>query len=341
MGHAMRSQTIIKHLRSEGHEVLITANNKAYKFFKEVYKDVHELKGVSFVVDSEGKVKVFKTLAEYFKTLPKYSYYNFKKLIKIIDDFSPDLVVTDFEPFAQVISNVYNLPLISIDNQHRITHCTLDIPREYRDEYLEAKTVIRSFIWTADYYIVTDFYNSKVRKSKEKVFVVPPVVREGVMKTKKSNQGHILVYMWEKYAKNLIPVLKKVKDQKFIVYGLNKSKRDGNVTLRPFSSTKMVKDLSSAKAVIANAGFTLMTESLFLHKPMLVAPMGSQFEQILNGLQLEKRDYGMMVDEIDQANIESFIKQLPRFKKAITKVKFDDNKKLFATLDRIIKRGVK
>jgi len=343
MGHAMRSKTIIEYLKKQDHQVLITANNKAYKFFKKIYSnlEVHKLKGADFILDNQGRVKAFSTLAEYFKTLPRYSYYNFKKLVHLIEEFNPDIIITDFEPFAQFISHFYDLPLISIDNQHRITHCQLDIPSKYRDQYLEARAVIRTFILTADYYLITDFADSRIKRKDDKVYVVPPVIRKKILEVQENKQDHIVVYMWKKYAKNIIPELKKVKNQKFIVYGLQKSKHDGNVVLRDFSEIQMAKDLASAKAVIANAGFTLITESLYLHKPIMVVPMGGQFEQILNGLQLEKEGYGLMVDKIDQVTIESFIQQLPKFKKRVNQIDFKGNKKVFETLDKIIKKEVK
>jgi len=338
MGHAMRSQPIIEHLISEGHQILITANNKAYKFFKKNRHNVYRLKGVDFALNKQGKVEIFGTLWEYLKTLPGYSYYNIKKLIRLIEDFKPELVITDFEPFAQLVSHFYRLPLISIDNQHRITHCYVKIPPTYYDEYLEAKIVVSAFILKADYYVIVDFASGRIKKDKKKTFVVSPVIREGVRKHRPKDGDHILVYMWSKYVKNIIPVLKQIEDEKFIVYGLNKKKQDKNIIFRPFSSEGMAADLASAKAVVANAGFTLMSEALYLKKPLLVCPMAGQFEQILNGLVLEQKGYGLSAEKIDALTIEKFLANLPKFRKKIKSVKFFNNKQLFRVLDKIIKK---
>src|SRR6185369_12152091 len=40
-----------------------------------------------------------------------------------------------------------------------------------------------------------------------------------------------------------------------------------------------LRDLSGAKAVIANAGFSLISEGLYLDKPYLAIPVKNQFEQ--------------------------------------------------------------
>jgi uncharacterized protein (TIGR00661 family) len=340
LGHAMRSQTIINHLRSRGHRVLITANNKAFNFLKDIFPDVYKIKGVNFALGEDGRLKIFETLVKYFETLPSYSYYNFKELVKIVEAFKPQIVVTDFEPFAQVTANIFRLPLISIDNQHRLTHCQLIIPAKYYTQYLEAKTVVETFILRADYYLITSYAENRIKKDKNKTFLVPPVVRETVLKAKPTNSDHILVYMWSKPAEKLLPVFRQVKEQKFIIYGLNRSEVLGNITLRPFSDRQMVKDLASAKAVIANAGFTLITEALSLHKPLLVLPHGGQFEQILNGLELVRQGYGLSADSINVKMINKFLKLLPVFRQRLKAVNFTGNQKLFKILDRIIKKEI-
>src|SRR5256886_11731342 len=49
---------------------------------------------------------------------------------------------------------------------------------------------------------------------------------------------------------------------------------------KPFSEPAFIEDLRTARGVIANGGFTLMGESVYLHKPLLAEPVAKQFEQI-------------------------------------------------------------
>ena len=55
-----------------------------------------------------------------------------------------------------------------------------------------------------------------------------------------------------------------------------------HITYKPFSKDGFLQDLASCKAVMATAGFTLMTESFYLRKPYLTLPMRGQFEQEIN-----------------------------------------------------------
>jgi len=47
-----------------------------------------------------------------------------------------------------------------------------------------------------------------------------------------------------------------------IVYGYDCNDQDGSIVYKRFSKSGFLEDLASCKAVIATAGFTLMTESL-------------------------------------------------------------------------------
>ena len=56
----------------------------------------------------------------------------------------------------------------------------------------------------------------------------------------------------------------------------------GNVELRDFDETRFAADLRSARAVIANGGFTTLAEAIRLGKPVLSIPVRHQGEQELN-----------------------------------------------------------
>ena len=86
---------------------------------------------------------------------------------------------------------------------------------------------------------------------------------------------------------SFIEMLPDFKQEKFILYGYDKDLEQDNIIYKSFSKDGFLDDLSSCKAVMATAGFTLMTESIYLKKPYLALPMLGQFEQELNGLLLE------------------------------------------------------
>ncbi len=51
--------------------------------------------------------------------------------------------------------------------------------------------------------------------------------------------------------------------------------------------------------MVAGGGYTLMSEAVYLHKPLLSVPVEGQFEQVLNALYLEQLGYGVYAKALD------------------------------------------
>ncbi len=99
---------------------------------------------------------------------------------------------------------------------------------------------------------------------------------------------------------------------------------------------KFLEDLVSAKAVIANAGFSLLTEALHLGKPYLAIPIEHQFEQIFNAYWLDKTGYGTYWDELNKERVESFLYNLPAYRERLKAYPRRGNAALFDKLCRLI-----
>ena len=94
---------------------------------------------------------------------------------------------------------------------------------------------------------------------------------------------------------------------------------------KPFSREGFLADFATCKAVMATAGFTLMTEAFFLHKPYLALPMRGQFEQELNAYWLAKLKYGINLRRIRSEAVGNFLYRLADFKEALKDYTVVDN----------------
>ena len=108
-------------------------------------------------------------------------------------------------------------------------------------------------------------------------------------------------------------------------------------SLKPRKS--FLKDLKNCKAIIATAGFTLISEALFLGKPYFALPLKGQFEQTLNALCLKQAGFGdfVEIDEINEKKILDFLKTLDKYEEKLKNYK-PDYDKLYKVLDKILKR---
>ena len=94
--------------------------------------------------------------------------------------------------------------------------------------------------------------------------------------------------------------------------------------------------MAGCKAVIANAGFSLVSEALYLGKPYLAVPVKNQFEQILNAYYVGKMGYGSYWEELNKERIESFLFNLPLYQEKLRLYPRHDNSALLDKLESLI-----
>jgi UDP:flavonoid glycosyltransferase YjiC (YdhE family) len=87
---------------------------------------------------------------------------------------------------------------------------------------------------------------------------------------------------------------------------------------------------------VANGGFTLMGEAVYLRKPMLSEPVGKQFEQVLNARYLQSLGYGLHAEAITAGALSAFIERLPDYEQALAAYSQDGNRDLLRKLDQVL-----
>ena len=334
MGHAVRGRFILEHL-AEKNDILIATSGKSYEYLEKFFPGkLVDIEGFELAFENNAIVN-FKTLKLNFH---KFSFRNiskFKNWNKTIDEFKPEIVVSDWEPFSSIYAKSRKLPLISIDNQHYIIFGDYKFPKKYWMDYAKARAILQALMRKSDYYLITLFPGNKLRKIKNK-FGVNPIVRPEVMSLKPKKGDYVLVYQSTKSYEKLVDILKTVK-QKFVVYGYDKQGTESNLTFKKFSSgDSFTRDLAGCKAVIANGGFTLISEALYLGKPLLVVPIKKHFEQILNAIYIGEHKYGEFYEELDKNSLVNFLMNLNKYK--VPKFEIDSNKKLLGLMDEIIEK---
>ncbi|MFD1754826.1 glycosyltransferase family protein [Rufibacter sediminis] len=120
------------------------------------------------------------------------------------------------------------------------------------------------------------------------------------------------------------------------MYGFNKDEQHGNVHLKAFSEEGFIQDLASAKAVVANGGFSLLSEAVFLHKPICSVPIPKQFEQYLNAAYVEKLGYGRYFPEFTPDGLKAFLYEVPQFQEHLNGYQQEGNEVLFRELEKLL-----
>ncbi len=334
MGHAIRSSVILEHLTKK-YDVYIFSSERAYEFLNNKFDNVFEIGGFNTVYEN-NVVRTKKTFFKALKANPTNLKEGYNVLYKECKRIKPNIIISDFENYSSMLSKIMNIPLISLDNIHMLTQCEYDYPPNHRADMLTAKAVTKSYILRPKRHIITSFFYPPLKHPKMTA-LYPPVLREEIMKLEPVEGEHVLVYQTAESSINLMEELKKL-DYKFIVYGFNKDEVDENLTYRAFNEEQIFEDMRTAKAIIVNGGFTMISEAIYLKKPIYSTPAHKNFEQILNGFYVEKLGFGEYHDKLDVKKIENFLENLDKYQENLNKVEPWDNTEILKDLDLSIEK---
>ena len=328
-GHSTRAKEVITHLKQRGHNVHVVSFDRGLRNLSESFP-VTEIFGfqLSYV---NNRVRYKRTVASNLFKAPRAAR-SLKELSRLADEKNIELVITDFEPLTSHVGHHKRLPVIAIDNQHAITNTRVSLPRGFQRDAAAVRLVTRMMTPRADAYIVLSFFPAPV--TKRNTFLFSPIVRQEVLSTTAQTGDHVLVYVTSP-AKELAALLKQVRC-KFIAYGFGTEGQEGNILFKKPSMDGFLRDLAGAKAVIANAGFSLVSEALHLGKPYLAMPVKNQFEQTFNAYYIDKLGYGAWWKELTKEKIESFLFNLPVYAEKLASYPRTGNGALLAKLDELI-----
>jgi uncharacterized protein (TIGR00661 family) len=328
-GHSTRAKEVLSHLVARGHTVHVASFDRGLRNLKEHF-DVTEIFGFRFAYVN-NRVRYKRTIANNLITVPQAAK-SLARLRHLVDECKIDLVITDFEPLTCHVGHKKGRPVISIDNQHCLTNAVVSYPRKYRRDAAAAKLVTRLMTPRADAYLVISFFTAPVRK--RNTFLFPPVLRQEILDATAVEGDHILVYVTSP-APALAKLLGSVRGR-FVAYGFAREGQEGNILYKRPSLDGFFADLVSARAVVANSGFSLVTEALHLGKPYLAVPVSHQFEQVFNAYWLEKSGYGAYWDELNKECVEAFLYNLPHYREALAQYPRQGNGALLTKLDELI-----
>jgi Glycosyl transferase family 1 len=230
------------------------------------------------------------------------------------------VVVTDFEPLSALYARSHHVPLVSVDNIHMLLRCHHDdgIVGAELPDFVLARAITRAMIPTAGDYVVTTFFRPRILWGR--TTLVPPIVRPDVIHAVPERGDHVLVYSSGDHG-----VIDALEDAGVParVYGMRGRRSDD----------RFLDDLRTARAVITGGGFSLLSEAIYLRKPVLSVPLHGQFEQLMNARYLARDGYGMCAPTAGATELAEFLVRLPEYEDALGRYEQDGNRVALETIE--------
>lgn len=334
-GHAMRGLTIARALPE--HEFLFVANDDALRVLEPEFR-VRRLPNLGTVFKNY-RIDFGATIARALPLL-LHQRRHVREAQKIIEEFRPDVCMTDLEYFVPRAARQAGIPCLTLDHQHVITCCRHDLPADMRWDALIQGLTPRYLFRPTDENLLVSFYAPPVLE-KYRARVAPPILRKSLLGLQPADQGHILVYQSNSTDKRLIEVLQR-HGRKAYVFGYGREEGAlGNVRFCPKSEEGFLELLAGCSYVIQGGSHTLMSEALHLGKPVLSLPIRAMVEQRFNALYLERLGYGVQTDMrgLDPAFLAGFEERLPLFRERLAGKNFMGNELVFGLVDQFARSG--
>ena len=331
-GHSSRSHLIAQHLIEQGHDIIFAASGKSLLYMRRYFgQRVKEVYGPSFVF-KDGQLARMRTVKKNIKGFVSEHYKNSQLYRDQFKPFEPDLVISDFEPFSAWWAWWNKVPCISINNEHLLTLCKLEHIEKQWLPKLASDTVTRIFCIDPVKYLIMSFFEAPLKT--KRAVIVPPVVRQAVETLKPTQGEHILYYAGTYMTmEKLLNIFKAFPHQKFIIYSFDNNFVQENCVFRKIATDGFLDDLASCRAVIATAGFSLLSECMYLRKNMLLLPQHGQYEQMLNAHYAQKLGLASSTMSLDKNVLAAFLETLDKPRIPDKTVIWPDNKKFLHILE--------
>jgi uncharacterized protein (TIGR00661 family) len=286
LGHLSRSLKIIKSLEKRGH-VVDTITSGPDQNILDIPSKHH--KGFSFIKNSRGEISITKTLfGQDFSQL----YRDVKNFPKVDYDF----IISDFEPISSWISKTRGIPLFSVSNQSNFLSNKYTRPTSL----LAPSEVVMKI--SIPFGIPIGFHWKPFDN-----FIYKPIIRDEIFfASDRREENYYLIYINNMKVEYMIGAVERFVKENFIIYSpeLYQNNLPKNIKIKQLNFESFTKDLINCKGVITNAGFSTITESIFLGKKLMSVPQKNQWEQLCNAYDLAKDGF-FIDDSLD--NLDKFI----------------------------------
>jgi uncharacterized protein (TIGR00661 family) len=334
-GHGVRSLAVARHYPE--HEFLFVSHSQGAEFLRRTYTVLEFISPETLV--HRHRISSFSMLYRNLRFWMQQSAMQ-ESLLEAVRRFEPDFGITDYEFFVPRICKQLGIPCLSLDHQHIVTCSIPSVPVHQWHSYVGLYLAVTRLFSAAPQHVVVSFFLNGLSRHGGAFRVVPPILREPVLRLEAEDRGHVLSYQSTSTFSGYLPLLRALR-RPVIVYGQHAQGIQGNLHFRPHSEEGFLEDLAGCTYVICGGSHNVISEALYLGKPVFAFPIVGLFEQYLNVHYLRRLGYGSFSTNfrVRPDVLSDFEKNLDGYRGNIQKGDFCGNEELFELLDRFLTHG--
>ncbi len=305
-GHATRVHSIINKMKKSD-KIKVASYGNAYNYFRLRGFETEKISGMKISYRSfnfELSSTLLNALSYPFTFYKDYGY-----LSKIIENFKPDVIISDSEPSSFITAGIKNIKRVMVMNILNVLHEKKYFRKEelkkFSRQIYVLKQIEKNVIKRADRLIIPSLYKYK---TDEKINLVPPIIRENILnlpspkklieKLKPKNNFYLVSLggsdMTRESYSSFLRILSEFKDINFVLssnYCTRKRINFKNITIFPLIKN-FTEYLKICEGIICTAGFSTISEALAFKKPMFLIPVNNHVEQFANAVSVRRLNFG-------------------------------------------------
>lgn len=320
-GHMTQAIALSHILTSNGHEVVHTFIGISDRrtipeyFFEQIKSDSELIRSPNFILDAENRsLNLFKSIihnAQYLNTYRK----SLARIHEKVKQTNPDVLVNFYDFLGGFYFRYYmpkQLKHVCIGRQFLTKHP--DYPFELGRSIEKRLYLINNWITSqkCDKYLALSFRKYTPAKMGN-VVVVPPLLKKDIKRLKTHAEDFFLGYMVnDGYAEDIISWHRNNPEVVIHCFWDRKNmpkefSPHPNLTFHQLDNSLFNDLMSRCKGFITTAGFESICEAMYLQKPVLMIPVGGQYEQACNAIDGELSGAGIRAWSFDISKLVEFL----------------------------------
>lgn len=322
-GHCNRQLPVLSHLLDQGHQIMVFTYGEGLSFFKDRFPFRSNLTVIP--VANPYYVGCLKGLDFEKTALSEKNQVDFNKInalamFRATQELGcPDLVISDYEMVAAQYAYAKQAPLVTLDQQSKylVGHFETNL---HGTSYLDEIERLNLFFPVACKRIAVSFF--QVKSDSSQVDIVAPMVRPEIIREKgnpRSATPSLIVYVtsqqigsqpidqWIDTIRTALPTTWEA--HIFLPKRLNLPLDENHLHFYHHGNPIFDKLFISSHGVISTAGHTLLSEAMYLEKPVYALPL-PLYEQQLNAHVIAEGGFGLSEETLTPVGITTFIENL-------------------------------
>lgn len=241
------------------------------------------------------------------------NFQAFSQVEKLVHQI--DLVISDYEPFSAQLGYAFDCPVVTIDQQSKFF--TKNTPAIISGTTCRDEIMRLGMFFPKATRLACSFFEVEPAHD---VQIFPPIFRPELKNTKiKVLPGKFLVYIsaqegFHQPIENLLESLKTFTEANFDVYLKNAHPVEfENIKVHPHGCSSFDLNLANCSGVIATAGHSLLSECMYLEKPVYAMPL-DLYEQQLNAKVIDDNCLGLKNTTFSVQTFEKFTEFLEMYR---------------------------